>query len=122
MTTNLLPSLDNHLFVMASSTASVVDPSDPSRFRYHELDGTIWGNYTGGTVKNGRFIGIRSGNDLTVSFVHTVLETNKQVLGTSNSRIEQGATGLKLVEEFQVGPEHHVSVCVDSADSSDPEL
>lgn len=108
------PSLDGREFVLESSTASEVDPNSPSRFRYSERDGVVWGDYDGDTVTFGRFLGTRSGDVLTVSFAHVMVSDGTVVTGSSQSRIETDAlAGLRLVEDFRVGDVDHVSVCVE---------
>ena len=65
--------LDGRVFDMVSSTASRVDPDAPTRFRYSEADGVVWGEYTGDTVTDGRFVGTRAGDRLEVSFTHALV-------------------------------------------------
>jgi hypothetical protein len=109
------PSLDGREFVMASSTASAVDPASPSRFRYHERDGVVWGDYDGDTVTFGRFVGRREGDSIDVSFVHVLVRDLAVVSGTSTSLVAVGeGEGLRLVEEFRIGDVEHVSVCVEA--------
>ncbi|MGO4690093.1 hypothetical protein [Glaciibacter sp. 2TAF33] len=110
------PSLHGREFVMASSTASAVDPDSPSRFRYSERDGVIWGDYDGDTVTFGRFVGTRTGNDLAVSFAHVMAEGGAVVTGTGHSRVETpgDAGGIRLVEEFRIGDIDHISICVEA--------
>ncbi|MDQ1530867.1 MAG: hypothetical protein QOE37_972 [Microbacteriaceae bacterium] len=107
-------SLDGRTFLMASSTASRVDPDAPTRFRYHEAAGVLWGEYTGDTVAEGRFVGVRTGDSIRVSFVHSLAEGGAPVIGAAVSRIERTADGLlRLVEDFEVAGEPQVSVCVE---------
>lgn len=108
-------SLDGRRFVMESSTNSTVDPEAPSRFRYFERDGVVWGDYDGGTVTFGRFVGTRAGADVAVYFAHVLIEGERVVAGTSASLVEQGESGLRLVERFTVDGVEHVSVCVEEA-------
>lgn len=98
---------------MASSTASVVDTEAPSRFRYFERDGLIWGDYDGGTVTFGRFVGTRTGDDVAVSFAHVMVEDGRVVAGTGASSVVQDESGLRLVERFTVDGVEHVSICVE---------
>lgn len=109
------PSLDGREFVMASSTASAVDSTSPSRFRYYERDGVIWGDYDGDTVTFGRFVGTRTGDALAVSFAHVMADGGAVVSGTGHSRVEMpnSSGGIRLVEEFRVGDVDHVSICVE---------
>jgi hypothetical protein len=109
-----LPSLDGREFRMVSSTASSVNEESPSVFEYREQDGVIWGDYTGDTVTIGRFVGTRTGADLTVSFVHVLLADGSVVTGSSASTIEADGDRLKLVERFEIDGEDHVSICVES--------
>jgi hypothetical protein len=108
-------SLDGRTFLMESSTASRVDPDSPTRFRYHEAGGVLWGEYTGDTVVEGRFVGVRTGDSIRVSFVHSLTEGGAPVTGAAVSRIERTAEGLlRLVEDFEVAGEPQVSVCVEA--------
>ncbi len=109
------PSLDGRRFVMESSTASIVDAESPSRFRYSERDGVIWGDYEGDTVTFGRFVGSREGDELAVSFVHVLVSDGAVVSGSSSSVIETDPAGggVRLVERFRVDETDHVSVCVE---------
>lgn len=105
--------LDGRVFDMVSSTASRVDPDAPTRFRYHEASGVIWGDYTGDTVSEGRFVGTRDTDRITVSFVHALVGDGALVAGGASSRIEVGPTGLRLVEDFHVDGKPQVSVCAE---------
>lgn len=98
---------------MESSTASAVDPESPSRFRYREEDGLIWGHYTGDTVSAGRFVGRRVGDLLDISFAHVLLIGKEVVTGSSTSKISTDAEGLRLTEDFVIDGTAHVSVCVE---------
>lgn len=40
-----------------------------TRFTYHEQDGVIWAEYTGGDVIRGRLIGTRDGDELDFRYV-----------------------------------------------------
>ena len=109
------PSLDGREFVMESSTASAVDPASPSRFRYSERDGVVWGDYDGDTVTFGRFVGTRSGDLLAVSFAHVLVEGGAVVTGSSRSTVQAAGPGspVRLVEDFRIGDVDHTSVCVE---------
>jgi hypothetical protein len=110
----LAPSLNGRKFVMKSSTNSVVNLTSPSRFRYFERDGVVWGDYDGDTVTFGHFVGARVGNDLRVSFVHVLVADGGVVAGTGGSVVEPMAEGtVRLVEHFQIDGTHHVSICVE---------
>jgi hypothetical protein len=111
--TTVAPSLDGRRFVMESSTHSAVNPDAPSRFRYSERDGVIWGEYDGDTVTFGRFVGTRVHNSLTVSFVHVMVADGTVVSGTGGSVIDVSGGGVRLVEHFRVHGVDHVSVCVE---------
>jgi hypothetical protein len=107
-------SLDGRVFDMVSSTASRVDPEAPTRFRYHEAAGVVWGEYAGDTVAEGRFVGTREGDRLRVSFVHAPVAGGAVVSGVAESRIEDaGAAGLRLVEDFEADGRPQVSVCAE---------
>lgn len=105
--------LDGRVFDMVSSTASRVDPDAPTRFRYSEAGGAVWGEYAGDTVTVGRFVGTRVGDRLTVSFVHVPVAGGPPVSGQATSRIERGEAGLRLVEDFEVEGAPQVSVCAE---------
>nr|WP_246496599.1 hypothetical protein [Sphaerisporangium rubeum] len=105
--------LDGREFVMVSSTASVVDPSGPTRFVYEEADGVVWGRYDGDTVAHGRFVGTRDGDLVELTYVH-VLKSGERTGGRSSSRVESLGDGrLRLVEEFlfEGDDDPQVSVC-----------
>jgi hypothetical protein len=109
--------LNGRKFVMVSSTASAVDPDSPTEFQYWEADEVVWGAYTGDTVTQGRFVGTREGDLVTISYVHA-LKAGGKAAGQSSSRVEKGEDGLlRLVEEFTFDGDDtpHVSVCVEVA-------
>jgi hypothetical protein len=106
-------SLEGKVFDLVSSTASRVDPEAPTRFRYHEAAGVVWGDYLGDTVAEGRFVGTRNGAAITVSFVHALVGDGSLVSGSASSRIEATGSGLRLVEEFEVDGAAQVSVCAE---------
>lgn len=105
--------LDGRVFDMVSSTASRVDPQAPTRFRYHEAAGVVWGDYVGDTVSEGRFVGTRDGDRLVVMFVHALVADGNRVTGAAESRIEPGDDGLRLVEDFEIDGVPQVSVCAE---------
>ncbi|CAD6007536.1 hypothetical protein [Agreia sp. COWG] len=105
-------SIDGTTFDMVSSTASSVSLEAPSRFRYSEDRGVIWGDYVGDTVQVGRFSGYREGAVLHVFFVHLGVN-GTTTTGSATSVITRRADGLlELTEDF-VGPDgaDHISVC-----------
>jgi hypothetical protein len=106
--------LDGRVFDLVSSTAGRVDPETPTRFRYHEAQGVIWGDYVGDTVSEGRFVGTRDGDRLVVSFVHALVADGSRVRGTAESRVEAGERGLRLIEDFEVDGAPQVSVCAEA--------
>ena len=108
--------LDGRVFDMVSSSASRVDPEAPTRFRYHEAAGVVWGDYVGDTVAQGRFVGTRDGDRLVVTFVHALVADGTRITGGAESRIEVGEAGLRLVEEFEVDGAPQVSVCAEVVD------
>ena len=105
--------LDGRTFDMVSSTASRVDPDAPTRFRYSEANGVVWGEYTGDTVSTGRFVGSRDGSRLEVAFVHALVGGGAPVSGPAVSRIERVGDGLRLVEDFEAHGEPQVSICAE---------
>ncbi|MFI6457268.1 hypothetical protein ACIBF6_37640 [Streptosporangium amethystogenes] len=112
---DLLLNLNDRRFVMVSSTASAVDPDGPTEFTYRESGGIIWGDYTGDTVVHGRFVGIRDGDRVEITYVH-LLKNGERASGQGGSRVETLPDGrLRLVEEFQFAGDdtQHVSVCAE---------
>lgn len=110
-----LPSLDGRVFDLVSSTASRVDRDTPTRFRYREADGVVWGDYRGDTVREGRFVGVRRGDAIDVSFVHALVPGGV-VPGVATSRIEADPDrpdALRLVEDFEADGMQHRSVCTE---------
>jgi hypothetical protein len=105
--------LDGRIFDMVSSTASVVDAEQPTRFQYREDDGVVWGEYFGDTVSIGRFCGSRDGAELVVNFVHRGHSAATPTVGTARSVISADKNGALLLTEDFVGPDgaDHISVC-----------
>ncbi|MGN8026403.1 hypothetical protein [Microbacterium sp. 22242] len=106
-------SLDGMRFAMVSSTASEVDPDAPTTFAYHQEGRLIWGEYTGDTVTEGRFVGEVADAEVRVSFAHALASDGSVVRGDAVSRAERAEDGrIRLVEDFAVDGVDHVSVCV----------
>lgn len=106
-------SLDGLTFAMISSTASRVDPLGPTVFRYHQRGTLVWGDYTGDTVSEGRFVGSLVGDVLEISFGHAPASGGAVVRGDAHSRVEIGEDGrLRLIESFAVGDVMHESICL----------
>lgn len=105
--------LDGRRFAMVSSTSSAVNPSSPTVFDYHELDGMIWGEYAGDTVRIGRFVGTRQETRVFLRFTHIVAATGDVVGGAAESRIESHEDGLRLVEDFRTADGDQISVCAE---------
>ncbi|MGP6169854.1 hypothetical protein ACTU6V_01445 [Microbacterium sp. A204] len=112
-TQTTLPSLDGRTFQMISSTTSVVDPDAPSTFRYFEKDGAVWGDYFGDTVTFGRFVGTRTGNVISIHFVHVLVADGTVVTGSGDSDIEQDESGLRLIEHYEMHGKPQLSVCAE---------
>lgn len=105
--------LDGLRFAMVSSTASEVDPEAPTTFDYHQDGRLIWGEYTGDTVTEGRFVGEIAGAEVRVSFAHALVSDGTVVRGDAVSRAEQEDDGrIRLIEDFAVDGVDHVSVCL----------
>ena len=105
--------LDGLRFAMVSSTASAVDSEAPTTFEYHQDGHLIWGEYTGDTVTEGRFVGEIAGAEVRVSFAHALASDGSVVRGDAVSRAEQEDDGrIRLVEDFAVDGIDHVSVCL----------
>ena len=106
-------SLDGLRFAMVSSTASTVDSAAPTTFDYHQDGSLIWGEYTGDTVTEGRFVGEVAGTEVRVSFAHALVADGTVVRGDAVSRAEQAEDGrIRLIEDFAVDGVDHVSVCL----------
>ena len=104
--------LDGKVFDMVSSTASVVSYLEPTRFRYRERDGVVWGEYRGDTVTEGRFCGSREDDVLRVAFVHRST-AGALVSGDATSTISLAADGLLVLTEDFTSPDGspQISVC-----------
>lgn len=105
--------LDGKKFAMVSSTASSVDPDHPTEFLYHQTGQLVWGEYTGDTVAQGRFVGAFDGDTLSISFAHELVADLSVVRGSADSRVEDRDGGLHLVETFFLDGVEHESVCVE---------
>ncbi|WP_228495863.1 hypothetical protein [Microbacterium sp. VKM Ac-2870] len=107
------PSLDDLRFAMVSSTASTVDADAPTVFQYHQEGSLVWGEYTGDTVSEGRFVGEMIDDQVRVAFAHALAVDGTVVRGEAVSRAEIDDAGrVRLVEDFAVDGVDHVSVCV----------
>ncbi|MGO1508063.1 MAG: hypothetical protein ACTH2J_03765 [Candidatus Microbacterium stercoravium] len=115
-TQTTLPSLDGRTFRMISSTTSAVDPESPSTFHYSEKDGVVWGNYLGDTVTFGRFVGTRTGDAISIHFVHVLAGDGTVVTGAGQSDIEQDESGLRLIEHYEMHDEPQLSICAEVTD------
>lgn len=105
-------SIDGMTFVMVSSTASEVDPHAPTSFDYHQDGHLLWGEYTGDTVRVGRFVGSFTDGRITLRFAHEK-KTGEMVMGEADSIVERREDGrLYLVEAFEKDGVQHESVCV----------
>ncbi|WP_209305635.1 hypothetical protein [Microbacterium sp. dk485] len=105
--------LDGLRFAMVSSTASIVDPHAPTTFTYHQEGQLVWGEYTGDTVTEGRFVGSVEGDLVSISFAHALASDGTVVRGSADSRIEHADDGrMRLVESFAVGGVEHESICI----------
>lgn len=105
--------LDGLRFAMVSSTASVVDPQSPTTFTYHQDGLLVWGEYTGDTVTEGRFVGSLDGDVVGIDFAHALVADGRVVRGSADSRIERTEDGrMRLVESFAVQGVDHESICI----------
>src|SRR3546814_18353859 len=105
--------LDGLRFAMVSSTASIVDPHSPTIFTYHQDGRLVWGEYTGDTVTEGRFVGSVEGDIVGISFAHALAADGTVVRGSAESRVERAEGGpIRLVEPFAVDGVDHESFCV----------
>lgn len=105
--------LDERVFDMVSSSASVVDADAPTRFLYHESHGVLWGEYVGDTVSVGRFCGVRTDERIDISFVHRNRAGTLTTRGEATSIISRAEDGMLVLTEDFIGPDGaaHVSVC-----------
>lgn len=105
-------SLDGLRFAMVSSTASRVDPDAPTTFDYHQDGRLVWGEYTGDTVTEGRFVGELDDDQVRISFAHALVRDGSVVRGDAVSRAVQTDDGrIRLVEDFVIDGADHVSIC-----------
>lgn len=117
MTPSLPASIDGLEFIMISSSASAVDPLAPTRFLYRQEGKMIWGEYIGDTVTVGRFVGRMDGNQVRISFAHSLI-AGGYAAGTAVSTLERRSDGLLyLVEEFEKDGQMHESLCVEAEPS-----
>lgn len=105
--------LDGRRFAMVSSTASRVDPDRPTEFLYHQTGQLVWGEYTGDTVTQGRFVGSFDGETLSISFAHELAADLTVVRGSADSRVEMREGTMHLVETFFIDGVEHESVCIE---------
>ena len=106
-------SINDLEFVLTSSSGSAVSATSPTRFRYHQEDHMVWGEYFGDTVAVGRFVGRRDGDVVSIRFAHRLAASEEVVLGMASSTIRWNENGsLELYEVFEKNGESHVSVCV----------
>lgn len=105
--------LDERVFDMVSSSASVVDADAPTRFVYHESHGVLWGEYVGDTVSVGRFCGVRTDERIDISFVHRNRAGTLTTRGEATSIISRADDGRLVLTEDFIGPDGapHVSIC-----------
>lgn len=112
-TSSFIGTLDGLCFELVSSSSSVVSKENATRFFYREQYGIIWGDYTGGVVRTGRFIAHREGSVMDVYFVHQYPEGNI-TKGRSKTTITRNEQGLLVLDEsysFEDGVEH-TSQCI----------
>lgn len=98
---------------MFSSTASAVDPHEPTLFRYRQHGSLIWGEYSGDTVAAGRFVGEMTDDRIEIDFAHALVENSQVVRGSATSVVERRDDGLiYLIEDFEKDGRIHRSICV----------
>ncbi|WP_343922852.1 hypothetical protein [Rhodoglobus aureus] len=108
-------SINDREFILTYSSGSQVSATSPTRFRYHQQGQMIWGEYFGGTVSVGRFVGRRDADVLSIRFAHRPVSGAEVVLGTAHSTIRWSDTGeLELYETFEKDGEPHVSICTEA--------
>ncbi len=82
-----LPSLDGRTFAGVSNTADG-EVSNATVFTYHERDGLVWAEYSGGTITLGRLVGTRHGGALDFRYVHVSTDGSTSS-GHCRARLEQ---------------------------------
>ena len=105
-------SLHGRVFDLQSSSASAVQAEAPTRFRYFEEDGVIWGDYAGDTVKLGKFTGKRNGPRIELAYSHSNI-AGDVIFGNAHSEISVDPSGkLRLTEHFKgVDGTDQLSIC-----------
>ncbi|MEQ3550126.1 hypothetical protein WIS52_06545 [Pseudonocardia nematodicida] len=82
-----LPSLDGRTLVgVTNSPDGEVD--DSTEFTYHEDDGVLWAEYSGGAIVRGRLVGTRRGDSLDFRYVH-VSQDGSTSSGHCQAQLEQ---------------------------------
>lgn len=104
--------LHGRVFDLQSSSASAVQASTPTRFKYFEEKGVVWGEYAGDTVTIGRLAGTRSATSITLAYAHRTL-MGSVVFGNAISKISVDANGkFRLTEYFKgVDGTDQLSIC-----------
>ncbi|MDO5753802.1 hypothetical protein [Arthrobacter sp.] len=104
--------LHGRVFDLQSSSASTVQASAPTRFKYFEEEGVIWGEYAGDTVTIGKLAGTRSDTSITLAYAHKTL-MGSTVFGNATSEISVDPDGkFRLTEYFKgVDGTDQLSIC-----------
>ncbi len=76
------------------------EASTDTRFQYHEEDGVVWARYSGGKVRLGYLVGLRTGDqmDFRYSQLNTAGETASGRCRTTITTIPDGR--LRLAEDW----------------------
>ena len=67
MTDRTVPSLEGRTF-RTTGTHHEGEASADTVFEYHEDDGVVWARYSGGSVRLGYIVGVRTGNELEIRY------------------------------------------------------
>lgn len=108
------PSVDGRRFAGVSNSGDG-EVGRATVFDYHESDGLVWAEYSGGDVRLGRLAGTREGDRLSFRYVHVSVdgasssgrcEAHIEVLGDGRLRSHESwawesrpGTGESVVEE-----------------------
>ncbi len=87
----MIASLDGRTLVGVSNTGDG-EVDGATRFSYHERDGLIWAEYSGGSIRLGRLAGTRSGDALHFRYVHVSADGTTSG-GRCAARLEELADG-----------------------------
>jgi hypothetical protein len=99
VTDRTIPSLDGRTF-RTFGTDSEGEATADTVFDYHEDDGVVWARYSGGSVRLGYLVGLRTGDemDFRYSQLNTAGETANGHCHTTITQLPDGR--LRFTEEW----------------------